>query len=126
VFSETIRLENSRLCFVFNHYQPFVSLGREQFETALEQPLSHEIPHAGEIAYKAAAKGEPLALSSSGSAFAKALEKLTRGIIPADARPVQRKPGGMSLLNRPRTAPQPKSDKASSSLLSMLRGKHAS
>jgi Flp pilus assembly CpaE family ATPase len=127
VFGEIIRLDASRLCFVFNQYQPFVSLAREQFETALEQPMAHEIPHAGEAAYKAAAKGEPLALSSSSSTFAKAVEKLTRAMIPADARPLQRKNGGISLLNRSKTAQPPQADKTSSGgLLSMLRGKHAS
>jgi CRP-like cAMP-binding protein len=126
VFSEIIRLETGRLCFVFNHYQPFVSLGREQFETALEQPMAHEIPHAGEVAYKAAAKGEPLALSNSGSAFAKAVERLTRAMIPTDVRP-QRKSGGLSLLNRPRSDQHPKAEGTSSNgLLSMLRGKSAS
>ena len=36
VFGEIIRLESSRICFVFNHNQPFTVLGREKFEAALE------------------------------------------------------------------------------------------
>ena len=40
---------------------------REQFETALEQPMAFELPHAGEAGYKAAAKGEPMVRSSAGS-----------------------------------------------------------
>jgi pilus assembly protein CpaE len=125
VFGEIIRLDTARLCFVFNHYQPFVSLGREQFETALEQPMAHEIPHAGDAAYKAAAKGEPLALSSAGSAFSKAVEKLTRAVMPADVKPARK--GGLSLLSRPKSTAQPKPAKkrATGGLLAMLRGKRA-
>ncbi len=86
VFGEIIHLDADKLVFVFNYYQPFAVLGREQFETALEQPMSFEIPHAGDAAYKAAAKGEPLVLGSAGSAFAKTLEKLTKSLIHAEAR----------------------------------------
>jgi Flp pilus assembly CpaE family ATPase len=126
VFGEIIHLDNGRLCFVFNNHQPFVTLAREQFEAALEQQMEHEIPHAGEAAYKAAAKGEPLVRSSSGSAFSKAVEKLTRAVIPAEAKPSRK--GGLSLLNRnPRPAqPKPAPTKSSGGLLSLLRGKRAS
>ena len=40
VFGEIIRLDMKRVCFVFNHNQPFAVLGREQFESALEQPMT--------------------------------------------------------------------------------------
>src|SRR5919201_5846385 len=67
VFGEIIHLENRRISFVFNHNQPFAVLGREQFESTLEQPMTYELPHAGETAYKAANRGEPLVLGSGGS-----------------------------------------------------------
>jgi Flp pilus assembly CpaE family ATPase len=125
VFGEIIRLEPARLCFVFNQYQPFVSLGREQFEAALEQPMAFDIPHAGEAAYKAAAKGEPLALSSSGSAFSKAVERLTRALIPADARPSRK--GPLGLLNRPKSGQHKAvAGRPAGGLMAILRRKRAS
>jgi pilus assembly protein CpaE len=129
VFGEIIRLDNDKLTFVFNHYQPFAVLAREQFETALEQPMSFEIPHAGEAAYKAAAKGEPLARSSSGSPFSKSLEKLTRALIPAEVRPTRK--AGISVLGGKKASANEKAAKSAKStksggLLGMLRGKRAS
>jgi CRP-like cAMP-binding protein len=120
VFGEIIHLDNDRLAFVFNHYQPFAVLAREQFETALEQPMAIEIPHAGEAAFKAAAKGEPMVRSSSGSAFSRSIEKLTGSLIPAEARP-QRKQG-LTLMGSQKKAAQ----RQSGGLLGMLRGKRAS
>jgi pilus assembly protein CpaE len=104
VFGEIIRIESSRVCFVFNHNHPFSALSREKFESALEQPMTLELPHAGEAAFKAAAKGEPLVLTSGSSAFARALDRLTRMLVPAEAK-AERQSGG---------------------LLAMLRGKRAS
>jgi pilus assembly protein CpaE len=105
VFGEIIHLDASRLVFAFNQYQPFVSLAREQFEAALEQQMAFELPHAGEAAYKAAAKGQPMVQSSSGASFSRAIEKMTRALIPAEAKTASKASGG---------------------LLSMLRGKRAS
>jgi pilus assembly protein CpaE len=110
VFGEIIHLDGDRLCFVFNHYQPFAVLAREQFETALEQPMELEIPHAGEAAHKAAAKGEPLVRSASGLAFSRAIEKLTKSLIPAE----------------PRSSRKVGLSGQSGGLLGILRGKRAS
>src|SRR6202048_4239340 len=66
VFGEIIRLDTKRVSFVFNHNQPFAVLGREQFESALEQTMLFDLPHAGEAASKAASRGEPLVLSKIG------------------------------------------------------------
>jgi CRP-like cAMP-binding protein len=104
VFGEIIRLDSSHLCFVFNHNQPFTVLSREKFEAALEQPMTLEVPHAGEAAYKAAAKGEPMALSSSGSAFSKSVEKLTRMLIPVEAKADRGSTGLLSILRRKRAS----------------------
>ena len=119
VFSEIIHLDADRLVFVFNHYQPFAVLAREQFETALEQPMAIEIPHAGEAAYKAAARGEPLVRWGSGLPFSKAVEKLTRSLIPAEARPTRKQ--GMKVLGSTK-----RSARQSGGLMGMLRGKRAS
>ncbi|MDQ3808771.1 MAG: cyclic nucleotide-binding domain-containing protein [Chloroflexota bacterium] len=125
VFSEIIRLDTSRLVFVLNYYQPFVALAREQFESALEQPMTFELPHAGEAARKAAVRGQPLALSSSGSPFSKSVERLTRALIPAEAKPAPR--GGLVLLNRARSPGGSRAPgRSGGGLLGILRGKRAS
>jgi CRP-like cAMP-binding protein len=100
VFGEIIRLDTKRIDFIFNHNQPFAVLGREQFETTLEHTMLFELPHAGEAAYKAATRGEPLVLSSGGSAFSKAIEKLVRTIVPAEPRTARQRPtqGGGGIL----------------------------
>src|SRR5438105_2299891 len=83
VFGEIIRLDLKRVSFVMNHNQPFAVLSREQFESALEQSMSFELPHAGDAAYNAANRGEPLVLGNSGSAYSKAIETLARPLVPA-------------------------------------------
>ena len=104
VFNEIMHVEPAKLCFVFNQHQPFVVLGREQFEAALEQPMAFELPHAGEAAYKAAAKGEPLALAHAGSAFTKAVDKLRRTLVPAEPKAARQAGGLLSLLRRKRAS----------------------
>jgi pilus assembly protein CpaE len=122
VFGEIIRMDLKKVFYVFNHNQPFAVLGREQFEAAFEQPMMFELPHAGETAYKAAGRGEPLVLNHGGSAYSKAIEKLARLLVPAEPKAQKR---GFSIVGR--SAP-PKSDAArqSSGLLGALRGKRAS
>jgi len=91
VFGEIIRLDIKRVSFVFNHNQPFAVLGREQFESALEQAMMFELPHAGEAASKAASKGEPLVTSNAGSVYSKAIEKLVHLLVPAEPRAAQKR-----------------------------------
>src|SRR5205814_6537531 len=91
VFGEIIRIDSKRIAFVFNHNQPFAVLGREQFEATLEKPMTFELPHAGEAAYKAANRGEPLVLSSPGSPYSKAIEKLARLLVPAERKVTQKR-----------------------------------
>src|SRR5438105_9422405 len=91
VFGEIIRLDMKRICFVFNHNQPFAVLARDQFEAALEQTMAFELPHAGEAAHKASGRGEPLALSNGGSAYSKAIEKLVRFLEPVEAKAARKR-----------------------------------
>jgi CRP-like cAMP-binding protein len=86
VFGEIIHLEKDKLCFVLNQPQPHAALSRMQFETALEQEMFMELPHAGEAAHKAAARGEPLVTAAPGSAFAKAIEKLAHTLLPPEPK----------------------------------------
>jgi pilus assembly protein CpaE len=123
VFGEIIHLDLKRVCFVFNHNQPFAVLAREQFEAALEQPMSFELPHAGEAAYKAASRGEPLVLSNSGSAYAKAIEKLARGLVPAEPKSAHKRSFKVVGHASPR---KPVAARNQSGLLGALRGKRAS
>lgn len=91
VFGEIIHLDLKRVCFVFNHNQPFAVLALEQFESALEQPMLLELPHAGEAAYKAASRGEPLVTSNRGSLYAKAIEKLAHLLMPVEAKATRKR-----------------------------------
>jgi CRP-like cAMP-binding protein len=121
VFGEIIRLDLKRVCFIFNHNKPFAVLAREQFEATLEAPMTFELPHAGEAAYKAASRGEPLVLSNGGSPFSKAIEKLVRILVPAEAKSTQKR--GLRLAGRAPTRP---TSPAQGGLLGVLRGKRAS
>jgi pilus assembly protein CpaE len=123
VFGEIIRLDLKRVSFVFNHNQPFAVLGREQFESALEQPMTFELPHAGEAAHKAASRGEPMVVSNSGSAYSKAIEKLVHLLVPAEPRSAQKR--GFGVVGRTATT-RPAPARQSSGLLRVLRGKRAS
>jgi CRP-like cAMP-binding protein/CO dehydrogenase nickel-insertion accessory protein CooC1 len=116
VFGEIIRLDPKKLALVFNYNQPFAVLGREQFEATLEQTMLLELPHAGEAAYKAASKGEPLVLGNGGSAYSKAVEKLVRMLVPAEPKTHKRT---VSLLKG-------QSPRQQGGLLSSFRGKRAS
>jgi pilus assembly protein CpaE len=122
VFGEIIRLEMKRVCYVFNYNQPFAVLGREQFESALEQQMSFELPHAGEAAYKAAARGEPLVLCSAGCAYSKAVEKIVRTIVPFEPKAQRRR---LTVISGSKPA-KPTAKRPSGGLLGALRGKRAS
>jgi pilus assembly protein CpaE len=124
IFGEIIHLDNKRVSFVFNHNQPFAVLARDQFESALEQPMTYELAHAGETAYKAANRGEPLVLCSSGSAYSKGIEKIVRALVPAEPKGQKR---GLSVIGRSAPAkPAGTGSRSSGGLLGALRGKRAS
>src|SRR5579872_3807643 len=91
VFGEIIRLDMKRINFVFNYNQPFVALTREQFESALEQPMHFELPHAGEAAYKAGLRGEPFVLAHRGAPYTKALDKMLRAVVPLEPKATQKR-----------------------------------
>src|SRR5437868_6103928 len=123
VFGEIIRLDVKRVSFVFNHNQPFAVLAREQFESALEHPMLIELPHAGEAAYSACRRGEPLVLHNPSSAHAKAVEKLARILVPAEPKSAHKR--SFKVVGRA-SAPQPVAGRHSPGLLGALRGKRAS
>ncbi len=91
VFGEIIRLDIKRVCFVFNHNQPFAVLGREQFESALEQPMTVRAAARRRSRLQGRQQGEPLVLSNGGSAYSKAIEKLVRLLVPAEPKSAQKR-----------------------------------
>jgi pilus assembly protein CpaE len=120
VFGEIIHLDVKRVSFVFNYNQPFAVLAKEQFESAFEQSMGFELPHAGDAAYKANSRGEPLVLSHGGSAYSKAVERVLRSLVPADPNAGKRR-GGLSVMARPANSSRP-----AGGLLGAFRAKRAS
>jgi pilus assembly protein CpaE len=121
IFGEIIRQDMKRVRFVFNHNQPFSVLSREQFESALEQPMDFELPHAGEAAYKAANRGEPVVLAHSGSAYGKAVERMRRTLVPIEARITSKRRFSVVVGGREDSKPAQRNG-----LFAALRGKRAS
>jgi pilus assembly protein CpaE len=124
VFGEIIHLDKDKLCFVLNQPQPYAALTRQQFETALEQEMLMELPHAGESSHKAAARGEALVAAAPGSAFTKAIEKLASTLTPPEP-----KGNRARMLSFGRVAPvqttshHPRPEPKKRSLLGLFRGK---
>jgi pilus assembly protein CpaE len=104
IFSEIVHVDPNKVCLVLNQHQPFAALSRARFEAALEQPMAFELPHAGEAAYKAAARGEPLALGSSGAAYVKAVDRIRRAKVPIETKPTRSSGGLLGMLRRKRAS----------------------
>jgi len=110
VFGQALRLDKQRTLYAFNHPLPHSGLTRQQFESALEQPMAVEIPHAGESAAKAAAGAGTVVRANGRGPFTQAINSLVQDLRPADARPVagrsspgsgtRRAPTGSNRLSR--------------------------
>jgi CRP-like cAMP-binding protein len=74
VFGQVLHFDKTKVSYVFNHPLPSAGLTRLQFESALEQPMSLDIPHAGESARR--------------PGFARAIDQLARELRPTEAGPV--------------------------------------
>lgn len=103
IFGEVVHLDKAKVMYVLNFYQPFKVLTREQFESALEQPMHADLPHAGDSLVKAAMKGEPVCLSGSATPFTKAVEKLAWELAPDEIKSTHR--GKTTRLPVPAAAP---------------------
>jgi pilus assembly protein CpaE len=88
IFSKVINIPNERCYYVLNNPFPFKPLGIEQFVQNLEQSIDAEVPYGNDIPAKAAVSGQAFVQSQSGSAIAKAIEKLAK-TIEAEAFPQQ-------------------------------------
>jgi hypothetical protein len=90
----------------------------------MEQPMTYELPHAGEAAYKAAARGEPLVLANRGAAYSKSVEKIVRTIVPAEPKAAQRRK--LSVISGGAQAPRAAAQRPTGGLFGALRGRRAS
>ncbi len=86
LFNDTIRVPRSKQYYVLNNPGPFKALGRDQFESHLELQIDAEIPHAGESAFKAYLKGEPLVQAHSGAPASKVIEKIVEDLLEGLAK----------------------------------------
>jgi Flp pilus assembly CpaE family ATPase len=75
IFGQAVHVDRQRLLYCFNHPLPVAGLTRPQFESALEQPLAIDVPHAG----------EPFPLAHSHSAFGRAIVRLASDVSPVPA-----------------------------------------
>ncbi len=92
IFGQALHLDKTRMVYAFNHPLPSTGLTRQQFETALEQPMALEIPHAGDSAARAALSAGTVVRAGGRGPFAQAIDHLVRELQPAEARPVDDRP----------------------------------
>jgi pilus assembly protein CpaE len=115
IFGQALHLDKTRLSYVYNHPLPARGLTRSQFETALEQDIALEIPHAGDAAAKTAVASETVLRPAGRSAFGDAIDTLARDLRPPEVRSSDaRRASGA--VGTPRAA------SATSRLLRLLRG----
>ena len=88
ILDEVIHVPADRVRYLMNCVFPFKTLNREQFESALQQPIFMELPYGGEGPAKAALKGEALVETQSGSSLARAIQKLASQLTAEMARPL--------------------------------------
>jgi CRP-like cAMP-binding protein len=69
IFDRALHVDKDRVWYAFSHPSPSSGLTRVQFESALDEPMAFEIPHAGE---------QPTALGKS--PFARAIDEMARRI----------------------------------------------
>jgi len=114
IFGQALHLDKNKMVYTFNHPVYSTGLTRQQFETALEQPMALEIPHAGESAAKAAVSAGTVVRAAGRGPFAQAIDHLVRDLQPAESRPGDGRPstGGST-----RSAPS-----GANRLLRLLRG----
>jgi CRP-like cAMP-binding protein len=113
ILGQALHLDKTRLMYAFNHPVPSTGLSRQQFETALEQPMALEIPHAGESVAKAAVSAGTVVRATGRGQFAQAIGHLVRDLQPADADPAD---GRLS------TGDKRRASSGSNRLVRLLRG----
>jgi pilus assembly protein CpaE len=84
IFGQALRLDKARLSYVYNHPLPGRGLTRSRFETALQQDMAVEIPHAGDSATRAAFARGTVVRPARRSGFGHAVDQLARDLLPAE------------------------------------------
>src|SRR6266508_3096333 len=84
IFSQALRLDKTRLSYIYNHPLPVRGLTRSRFETALQQDMAVEIPHAGDSASREAFARGTVVRPARRSGFGHAVDQLARDLLPAD------------------------------------------
>lgn len=85
IFNDVVHLSRDRVLYLMHHVHPYKGLSREQFEDALQQPIYMELPNGGDVPLKASLRGEALVQTQSGSAPAKAIQKLATQLVAETA-----------------------------------------
>jgi pilus assembly protein CpaE len=82
VFSQVLHIGRDRPYYVLNHPKPVHGLSREQFETALEQPMAVEVPYGGDDLGGAMVDPPRLAAALRGrDAFGQAIDRQLNELI---------------------------------------------
>lgn len=85
IFSDVVHLSRDRVLYLMHYVYPYKGLSRGQFEDALQEPLYMELPNGGDGPLKASLRGEALVQAQSGSALAKAIQKLGTRLVAETA-----------------------------------------
>lgn len=85
IFNDVVHLSRDHVLYLMHNIYPYKGLSKEQFEDALQQPLYMELPNGGDIPLKASLRGEAFVQTQSGSALAKAIQKLATQLVAETA-----------------------------------------
>ena len=86
ILNDVVHVTRDRILYVMNYLFPFKVLSRQQFENSLEQQIHFELPYGGDVAAKAALRGESFVETQSGSSLARSIEKLAAQLVAETAK----------------------------------------
>ncbi len=78
IFTQLLQMPEAKFYYVLNHTLPYKGLSKEEIQRTLGVPFSVEIPYAGDVAARAALRGEPFVIKQAGSPIARAVEAMRR------------------------------------------------
>jgi pilus assembly protein CpaE len=100
LFAQALHLDRQRVTYCFNHPLPVRGLTHIQFESALEQPLAIEIPHAGDAASRNAVAVGSVVRPNAHSPFIRAIERIAAELRPVDLPGPTRQAGQRGAFGR--------------------------
>lgn len=86
ILNDVVHITRDRILYVMNYLFPFKMLSRQQFESSLEQQIHVELPYGGDVAAKAALRGEAFVETQSGSPLARSIERLAAQLVAETAK----------------------------------------